>query len=84
MQDDYYCSHLLARGRLSQTCPSTAPAPQRVKSSLHNLCMICLADTTMEGQQPGILELGDEAEAYAYALLGGGLPDCLPCEARTA
>jgi hypothetical protein len=48
---------------------------------LHNLCMICLADTAMEGQQPGILKLDDEVEAYS--LLGDGLPDCLPCEPRS-
>ncbi len=30
----------------------------------------------MVGRQPGILELDDEAEAYA--LLGDGLLECLP------
>jgi hypothetical protein len=35
--------YLLANGRLSQTCPSTAPALQGAKSSVQNLCMICLA-----------------------------------------
>ncbi len=49
-----------------------------VKNSLKNMCMICLIDTATEGQEPGVLELDDEAEAYM--LLGGGLSDCLPCK----
>jgi hypothetical protein len=42
------------------------------------ICLAALAHTAVEGQQPRILEMDDEAKAYA--LLGDSLPDCLPCE----
>jgi hypothetical protein len=80
MYDGDCCSYLLATVA-SQTCPSAAPAPRVVKSSLHSMCIICLADATMEGQHPGILELDDEAEdlRILYHIAGRRPTDCLPC-----
>ena len=69
----YWLRSLLTDSDLPVRCSDSSSGKELPSQSVYD--MPCLADSTMEGQQPVILELDDEVEAYA--LLGDGLPACL-------